>query len=71
MCTTTPNMSQYDVGDFLRIGSFNIQGANTPGKMESLCLLGEMEELDIIGIQETNLTQAATRGLFQVEGKKR
>jgi len=58
-------------GEFLRVGSFNIRGATTPGKMESLCLWGEKHRMNIIGIQETNLTKQTTKGLFQVEGSDR
>lgn len=53
----------------LRVGSFNIRGANTYGKLDRLCLWAEDENMDIIGIQETKLLKEKTRQLFQVEDK--
>ena len=71
MSNNNIKVSQSNIGDFLKIGSFNMRGANAPGKMESLCLWGELEDMDIIGVQETNLTKAATRGLFQSDKEGR
>ena len=47
----------------LRIGSFNIHGAVTAGKAEALMEWAYLESMDIIGIQETNMTRGAAVGI--------
>ncbi len=47
----------------LKVGSFNIRGAVTAGKAEALMEWASLESMDIIGIQETNLTRGARIGI--------
>jgi exonuclease III len=60
-----PESEENEVYDTMKIGSFNIRGAKTAPKVEALCCWGELKEMDIIGIQETNMTRGATAKLFK------
>jgi len=53
--------SDQDTGAILKIGSFNIRGALTAGKVESLCEWGSMKNMDVIAVQETNMNSGGAR----------
>lgn len=52
----------------LRVGSYNIRGANEKGKLEKFCFWAEDRQMDIIGIQETKMVHQKTTQLFQTTG---
>ena len=47
--------SNQKTANTLKIGSFNMQGALSAGKVEALCEWGYMKKMDIIAVQETNM----------------